>query len=189
MRGALERSRSKGVLGVAAETMTVCRSLWLPCLLLEVGCSRVDGVLRKRTKHTSIFNLYEGITGRLIASTEDPPALAEVDIGSAHFSCRIKARAFRVEAERAFMAWRSAVQDGARQRRAGVLAQLGIPLPNDAVTVTEIAQPYLPIGVAVLEGRGKRRVQVVGLRTGRRSDLLSTVVTANILILGDLLAA
>jgi Holliday junction resolvase len=175
-----ERQRGKGVLGLGAEDVAWFDLVWLPCLLLTLGCTRQEGRLRKRTRHSSIFNLYEALDGALLESFAVDPAVAEVEVGPYRLPPRVKVRTLRGEISATYAKWRSVVQGAARERWARAAADLGIPLPIDALTVDEATSCYLPVYVAILRQRDSRRVVVIDGGDGAVDQLLATVLTANL---------
>ncbi len=175
-----ERQRGKGVLGLGAEEVAWFDLVWLPCLLLTLGCTRREGRLHRRTRHSSVFNLYEALDGRLLESFAVDPSVAEVEIGRYRLPPRVRVRSLRGEIESTFARWRSVVQDAARERWARAGADLGIPLPVDALTVDEATACYLPVYAAILRQRDSRRVVVVDGGDGAIDELLSSVLTANL---------
>jgi Holliday junction resolvase len=111
-----ERQRGKGILGLGAEEVAWFGLVWLPCLLLTLGCTRLEGRLHKRTRHSSVFNLYEALDGALLESFAVDPAVAEVEVGPQRLPPLVKPRTLRAEISSTFEKWRSVVQ-GARGRR------------------------------------------------------------------------
>jgi hypothetical protein len=72
------------------------------------------------------------------------------------------------------------VQGAARERWARAGADLGIPLPLDALTVDDVTVCYLPVYVAILRHRDSRRVVVIDGGDGAVDQPLATVLTANL---------
>jgi hypothetical protein len=184
-----ERQRGKGVLGIGAEEVAWFDLVWLPCLLLTLGCTSRQGRLRKRARHSSVFNLYEALDGTLLESFAVDPAVAAVEIGPHRLPPRVKSRALRAEIASTFDKWRSVVQGAAHERWERAAADLGIPLPIDALTVDETAACYLPVYAAVLRQRDARRVVVIDGGDGSVDPLLSSVLTANLGYLAEALVA
>ena len=158
-----ERQRGKGVLGLGAEEVVWFDLVWLPCLLLTLGCTRPEGRLHKRTRQVSVFNLYEALDGNLLESFAVDPAIAEVEVGPHRLPPRLKV-----------------VQGAARERWARAGADLGIPLPLDALTIDTTTACYLPVYAAILRQRDSRRVVVIDGGDGSVDELLSSVLTANL---------
>ena len=175
-----ERQRGKGILGLGAEEVAWFGLVWLPCLLLTLGCTRLEGRLHKRTRHSSVFNLYEALDGALLESFAVDPAVAEVEVGPQRLPPLVKPRTLRAEISSTFEKWRSVVQGAARERWARAGADLGIPLPLDALTVDEVTVCYLPVYVAILRHRDSRRVVVIDGGDGAVDQPLATVLTANL---------
>ena len=168
------------MLGLGAEEVAWFDLVWLPCLLLTLGCTRREGRLHRRTRHSSVFNLYEALDGRLLESFAVDPSVAEVEVGRYRLPPRVRVRSLRGEIESTFARWRSVVQDAARERWARAGVDLGIPLPVDALTVDEATACYLPVYVAIFRQRDSRRVVVVDGGDGAIDELLSGVLTANL---------
>jgi hypothetical protein len=175
-----ERQRGKGILGLGAEEVAWFGLVWLPCLLLTLGCTRLEGRLHKRTRHSSVFNLYEALDGALLESFAVDPAVAEVEVGPQRLPPLVKPRTLRAEISSTFEKWRSVVQGAARERWARAGADLGIPLPLDALTVDDVTVCYLPVYVAILRHRDSRRVVVIDGGDGAVDQPLATVLTANL---------
>jgi Holliday junction resolvase len=175
-----ERQRGKGMLGLGAEEVAWFGLVWLPCLLLTLGCTRLEGRLHKRTRHSSVFNLYEALDGALLESFAVDPAVAEVEVGPQRLPPLVKPRTLRAEISSTFEKWRSVVQGAARERWARAGADLGIPLPLDALTVDDVTVCYLPVYVAILRHRDSRRVVVIDGGDGAVDQPLATVLTANL---------
>jgi hypothetical protein len=175
---AIERERGKGILGLGQEQIEWCGLVWVPCLLLALGCSSVDGRIRKRTKHSTVFNLYEALDGKLLNSGEQP-RLDEVNLSPYRLPPRAKSRTLQSEICQAFEKWRTVVQNAARQRWTTAAKELGIPLPIEALTVSEIAPCHLPVYVGILESKGKRRAVAASGASGNAIPRLSTILTSN----------
>ena len=175
-----ERQRGKGVLGLGAEEVVWFDLVWLPCLLLTLGCTRPEGRLHKRTRQVSVFNLYEALDGNLLESFALDPAIAEVEVGPHRLPPRLKVAALRREISSTFEKWRTVVQGAARERWAQAGADLGIPLPLDALTIDTTTACYLPVYAAILRQRDSRRVVVIDGGDGAVDELLSSVLTANL---------
>ena len=184
-----ERQRGKGMLGLGAEEVAWFGLVWLPCLLLTLGCTRLEGRLHKRTRHSSVFNLYEALDGALLESFAVDPAVAEVEVGPQRLPPLVKPRTLRAEISSTFEKWRSVVQGAARERWARAGADLGIPLPLDALTVDDVTVCYLPVYVAILRHRDSRRVVVIDGGDGAVDQPLATVLTANLGYLTEVLDA
>jgi Holliday junction resolvase len=182
-----ERQRSKGVLGLGAEEVAWFDLVWLPCLLLTLGCTRQEGRLHKRTRHSSVFNLYEALDGTLLESFAVDPSVAEVEVGPYRLPTRITVRTLRGKLSSTFAKWRSVVQGAARERWAQAGADLGIPLLLDALTVDEATACYLPVYVAILRQKDSRRVVVIDGGDGAVDQPLSSVLTANLSYLTEAL--
>ena len=175
-----ERARGKGVLGLGAEEVAWFGLVWLPCLLLTLGCTREDGRLRKRSRHSSVFNLYEALDGTLLEGFAVDPAIGEVEVGPPVLAPRLKQRALRAEVTTAFEKWQSVVQDAARERWAQTALRLGVPLPLDALSVDDATACHLPVYVTILRQRDSRRVVVIDGGDGTLDEPLSAVLTANL---------
>jgi hypothetical protein len=175
-----ERQRGKGVLGIGAEEVAWFDLVWLPCLLLTLGCTSRQGRLQKRIRHSSVFNLYEALDGTLLESFATDPAVGAVEVGPHRPAPRVKSRVLRTEIATTFDKWRSVVQGAARERWERAGCELGIPLPIDALTVDETVACYLPVYAAVLRQRDSRRVVVIDGGDGTIDTLLSGVFTANL---------
>lgn len=184
-----ERARGKGVLGLGAEEVAWFGLVWLPCLLLTLGCTRQVGRLRKRTRHSSVFNLYEALDGTLLEGFAVDPSIAEVEVGRHLLPPRLKQRALRAEITTTFDKWHSAVQGAARERWAQAATRLGIPLPIDALSLDDATTCVLPVYVAILRQRDSRRVVVIDGGDGTLDEPLSAVLTANLGYLTEALDA
>jgi hypothetical protein len=184
-----ERARGKGMLGLGAEEVAWFGLVWLPCLLLTLGCTRQEGRLRKRTRHSSVFNLYEALDGTLLEGFAVDPSIAEVEVGRHLLPPRLKPRALRAEITTTFDKWHSVVQGAARERWAQAATRLGIPLPIDALSLDDATTCVLPVYVAILRQRDSRRVVVIDGGDGTLDEPLSAVLTANLGYLTEALDA
>jgi hypothetical protein len=182
-----EKERQKGLFGLGQEQVEFFDLVWIPCLVVQLGCARVDGRLRKRIKHTAQFNVYEMLSGRFLWSSEESPSLVEVDIAPYSLPAQLHSRAFRGDLVQTFRKWKTAVQDAARQRHTTAAQAKGIPLPLSELTADEFATCHLPAYVAVVQSKGKRRAVVVNARTGRLSKRLSEVLTPQLHFLTEAL--
>jgi len=183
-----ERERSRGVLGLGAEEVAWFGLLWLPCLLLTLGCTRQEGRLRKHARHSSVFNLYEALDGSLLESFAADPALAEVELTGPCLPPRVKARTLHSEISTTLARWRSVVQDAARERWTQAALELGLPLPVEALTIDRTTACWLPVYVAVLAQKGARRVVVVDGGDAGVDRHLAGVLTENLGYLSETLA-
>jgi len=119
-------------------------------------------------------------SGALLESFAVDPAVAEVEVGPQRLPPLVKPRTLRAEISSTFEKWRSVVQGAARERWARAGADLGIPLPLDALTVDEVTVCYLPVYVAILRHRDSRRVVVIDGGDGAVDQPLATVLTAKL---------
>ncbi len=184
-----ERARGKGVLGLGAEEVAWFGLVWLPCLLLTLGCTRQEGRLRKRARHSSVFNLYDALDGTLLEGFAVDPSIAEVEVGRQLLPPRLRPRALRAEIATTFGKWQSVVQGAARERWAQAAARLGIPLPIDALSLDDATACVLPVYVAILKQKDSRRAVVIDGGDGTLDEPLSTVLTANLGYLTEALDA
>ena len=168
------------MLGLGGEEVVWFGLLWLPCLLLTLGCTRQEGHLRKRARHSSVFNLYEALDGSLLESFAADPAPAEVEAAGIRLPARVKERTLRGEISTTFTKWRSVVHDAARERWARSALELGVPLPVEALTIDRTTACWLPVYAAVLVQRGARRVVVVDGGDGAVDHHLAGVLTENL---------
>ena len=182
-----ERRRGKGVLGLGAEEVLWFDLLWLPCLLLTLGCTREQGRLRRHARHSSVHNLYEALDGRLVASYADDPRPGEVVLGAHRLPARVKPAALRRDIETAFERWRTVTREAARRRWELAAEELGLPLPVDSLTIDETVACHLPVYAAVLRQGAARRVVAVDAVAGRVDDRLSVALTAALGSLTDAL--
>jgi hypothetical protein len=182
-----ERRRGKGVLGLGAEEVVWFDLLWLPCLLLTLGCTREQGRLHRRARHSSVYNLYEVLGGRLVASYADDPCPGEVVVGANRLPARVRPAALRREIETTFDHWRAVPREAARRRWDLAAEELGLPLPADALTVDDAVACHLPVYAAVLRQGAARRVVAIDATTGEVDDRLSAALTAALGSLADAL--
>ena len=182
-----EGQRARGVLGLGAEEVVWFGLVWLPCLLLTLGCTRVEGRLHKRSRHSSVFNLYEALGGSLLDSFTGDPAPAEIEMSGPRLPTLVKARTLQSEISTTVLKWRSVVQDAARERWASAAADLGVPLPVEALTIDQTTACWLPLYATVLAQKGARRVVVVDGGDGAIDQHLARVLTANLGHLGETL--
>ncbi len=182
-----ERRRGKGVLGLGAEEVLWFDLLWLPCLLLTLGCTREQGRLRRHARHSSVYNLYEALDGRLLASYADDPRPGEVVLGAHRLPTRVRPAALRREIETTFARWRTVTREATRRRWELAAEELGLPLPADSLTIDETVACHLPVYAAVLRQGAARRVVAVDATTGEIDDRLSEALTAGLGSLTDAL--
>jgi Restriction endonuclease len=183
-----ERERAKGMLGLGAEEVAWFGLLWLPCLLLTLGCTRQEGRLRKRARHSSVFNLYEALDGSLLESFATDPTPTAVEVAGIRLPARVKARTLGGEISTTLTKWRSVVQEAARERWTQAALELGVPLPVEALTIDQTTACWLPVYAAVLVQRGARRVVVIDGGDGAVDHHLAGVLTENLGYLTEALA-
>ena len=82
-------SAARACSGLGAEEVAWFDLVWLPCLLLTLGCTRQEGRLHKRARHSSVFNLYEALDGTLLESFAVDPSIAEVEVGRHRLPARV----------------------------------------------------------------------------------------------------
>lgn len=160
-----------------AEAVDRIEQIWLPVWVLDVACSREE---RHKLRTTPIWNVYEALTGSLLAKLPSEPALVEVDVGRSRLVHQITAKSVgRRLATAAQKSW-SLVTASAQGRYENELESLGVPRDARSVTVEKAIDAYLPVFAGFLSHKGALRVMAVDATWGRLWPGLGVVLTANV---------
>lgn len=179
--------QSKGKLGFGREEVVGIHLVWLPMHLLSLNVARTEGGFLKRraTRVSQLWNLYEALSGSLVASSTAPPPLAEESVGLV-LPSTVPVSKVVSAIRKAYQKFGEVVTQAARQRYTTQLVELGIPA--DAVcTVESMEQILYPVYAGMLQRNDRQRVVAVDGHDGMLSSSMTDLLTSRLGYLVDAL--
>jgi hypothetical protein len=166
------RHAAHGRLGFGRDEMAWCGQLWLPVWILQIAVTREEGTFRKVPRVTRVWNGYDGLRGRLVQIDTGPPPVVTVDVSIGYLRPRLQQGVVDKAIRKAAEQWRKVVTQSAKQRYARTLAEMGLRVPFDTVSVETTTLTYYPVWMALLQKGSQERIAAVDGTSGvERVDL------------------
>lgn len=174
----IEKER-RGILGLGKEEVEFAKLVWVPCYLFQISHAKAEGIIRKKIRTKTIWDLYDALEGFLLYMLGGEPRWGEIEAGNV-LQSKIKDREIKRALQKSFEKAREVVTPKAKRRYAKKLAELGIPLPVTNISVEDISRVYYPFYVALLRKGEKRRLVAVDAVQGNLHKTMSGALTMNL---------
>jgi hypothetical protein len=170
---------SRGIFGFGKEKIIWIKSVWLPCYVFQISCSKAEGVIRKSIKTTKIWNLYEGLQGCWFARFEEEPDVKEVKADIV-IQPRVKDREIKNNIIKTFEKYMEVVTARAKARYERELNVLGILSSLAGISIDSIFEMFYPFCIALLKRGEKESIVAVDGITGNLSKTIGYALTTNL---------
>ncbi len=189
--GRIVNRESGGLLGLGREHVSAEGPCWLGWHALELSEPVREGRLRPRLRTRRHWLLYDTLEGGLVRPAADDPAdqLEQRPLEGARLPLVMTAERVVGSIRQAAARRDEVVSESARRRHEQRLERLGIARDAEAPRVERRRLAWQPLWLAVLEGRGGRRIVAVDLSLGRRDDEVEELLTGQISTVEAALAA
>lgn len=180
--GRIVSRESSGLLGLGREHVSAEGHCWLGWHALELSEPVREGRLRPRLRTRRRWMLYDTLEGHLVRPAADDPAdeLDRCPLDGARLPVAMTAERVVGSIRQAAARRDEVVSESARRRHEERLEELGVDGDAEAPRIERRRLAWQPLWLAVLEGRGGRRVVAVDLSLGRRDDEIEELLTGQI---------
>lgn len=175
------RSAGKGRLGLRTlERLVFLTPLWLPVHCVRVTTAQPE-VKRSKTRlrSTTVDNLYEAISGSCLGRVPRPFVPVQIEQRLA-LPPSVRDTKVHSSLRKAFSNYEKVSSPAARERHARNLTELGLNTPCASLSIDSTTLVHLPYFAGLLEADGQQRLVAVVGHTGRPSEAVSQVLTANL---------
>jgi hypothetical protein len=158
---------ARGKLGLARDEMVWSGQVWLPVWLLQLAITKHEGAIRKVPRVTRRWNGYDALSAQLASTGVVQPSLVTVDVSSGYIAPVLQRSVIATTITKVFGHWQTVTMDAAKHRHAETLAQMGLQVPFNEISIEETTLTYHPLWIAFLRKKDRERIAVVDGTTGK----------------------
>ena len=176
---ALVTKETSGGLFGGKEELVWSSDAWLPVAVVQLTLMTTEGLVRKQTRTTHAWAIYDLVTGAWINRVDAAPERKPVQLDAGQVAPKLKLGEPARTLEAVVAKYRKVTSDDARIKYRGQMRTLGIPDHHTAAA--DRSEPFLyPVHLAIARQRGTERVIAVDANVSRVDNQLSTALTREI---------